>query len=85
MLDRLQRLLGLQTIPGVFFTAAAIAVLFVAVAIPEDQAVSAVFGAVTGWVARHLGWFYILSVSSLLIFLLVLAVSRYGNIRLGSD
>lgn len=85
MLDRLQRLLGLQTIPGVFFTAAAIAVLFVAVAIPEDQAVAALFGAVTGWVARHLGWFYILSVSGLLIFLLVLAVSRYGNIRLGSD
>ncbi|MFO7553296.1 MAG: BCCT family transporter [Haliea sp.] len=85
MLDRLQRLLGLQTIPGVFFTAAAIAVLFVAVAIPEDQAVAALFGAVTGWVARHLGWFYILSVSCLLIFLLVLAVSRYGNIRLGSD
>ena len=85
MLDRLQRLLGLQTIPGVFFTAAAIAVLFVAVAIPEDQAVAAMFGAVTSWVARHLGWFYILSVSGLLIFLLVLAVSRYGNIRLGSD
>lgn len=85
MLDRLQRLLGLQTIPGVFFTAAAIAILFVAVAIPEDRAVAALFGAVTGWVARHLGWFYILSVSCLLIFLLVLAVSRYGNIRLGSD
>jgi choline/glycine/proline betaine transport protein len=36
-------------------------------------------------VARNLGWFYILSVSALLIFLLGLAFSRYGNIRLGAD
>lgn len=85
MLDRLQRALGLQTIPGVFFTAAAIAVLFVAVSIPRDQQVAAFFGTLTTWVARHLGWFYILSVSTLLVFLLVLALGRYGGIRLGTD
>lgn len=85
MLDRLQRALGLQTIPGVFFTAAIIAALFVAIAIPADQQVAAFFGTLTTWVARHLGWFYILSVTLLLIFLLVLALSRYGGIRLGAD
>jgi choline/glycine/proline betaine transport protein len=85
VLERLQRKLGLQTIPGVFFTSAGIAVLFVVLAVPFDQQVSGFFGQVTGWVARHLGWFYILSVSSLLIFLLGLAVSRYGTIRLGAD
>lgn len=85
MLDRLQRRLGLQTIPAVFFTSAGIAMLFVALAIPFDQQVATTFGQLTGWVARHLGWFYILSVTSLLIFLLALAVSRYGNIRLGAD
>lgn len=85
MLDRLQRRLGLQTIPAVFFTSAGVAVVFVALAIPFDQQVAATFGQLTGWVAKHLGWFYILSVSSLLIFLLGLAVSRYGNIRLGAD
>ncbi|WP_027962787.1 BCCT family transporter [Halomonas halodenitrificans] len=85
MLDRLQRWLGLQTIPGVFFTSAGIAALFVALAIPFDEAVADSFGQLTGWVARNLGWFYILSVSALLIFLLAIAVSRYGNIRLGAD
>ncbi|MBN7770837.1 BCCT family transporter [Marinobacter daepoensis] len=85
MLERLQHRLGLQTIPGVFFTSAGIAVLFVALAIPYDKAVAASFGELTGWVARNLGWFYILSVSSLLVFLLALAVSRYGRIRLGAD
>ncbi|MFT6682786.1 BCCT family transporter, partial [Haliea salexigens] len=85
MLNRLQRALGLQTIPAVFFTSAAVAALFVALAIPFDAEVSQGFGAVTAWVARHLGWFYILSVSVLLAFLIFLAVSRYGTIRLGSD
>ncbi|WNK21149.1 BCCT family transporter [Halomonas piscis] len=85
MLERLQRLLGLQTIPGVFFTSAAIASLFVILAIPFDQAVADSFGVLTGWVARNLGWFYIVSVSALLVFLLGLAVSRYGVIRLGGD
>lgn len=85
MLERLQRRLGLQTIPGVFFTSAGVATLFVAVAVPFDEAVARNFGLLTGWLARNLGWFYILTVSTLLIFLLGLAVSRYGNIRLGAD
>nr|WP_221275619.1 BCCT family transporter [Marinobacter oulmenensis] len=85
VLERLQRRLGLQTIPGIFFTSAGIAILFVALAIPFDEQVAGAFGVLTGWVARNLGWFYILSVSSLLIFLFGLAVSRYGSIRLGSD
>ena len=85
MLERLQRILGLQTIPGVFFTSAGIALLFVILAIPYDQQVAATFSVLTGWIAHHLGWFYIFSISSLLIFLLWLAFSRYGSIRLGSD
>ena len=85
MLERLQRRLGLQTIPGVFFTSAGIAALFVALAIPYDDAVAESFGLLSGWVARNLGWFYIFSVSALLIFLIGLALSRYGNIRLGAD
>lgn len=85
MLERLQRRLGLQIIPGVFFTSAGIAALFVALAIPYDEAVAESFGLLSGWVARNLGWFYIFSVSALLIFLIGLAFSRYGNIRLGAD
>ena len=85
MLERLQRRLGLQIIPGVFFTSAGIAALFVALAVPFDDVVADSFEQLTGWVARNLGWFYILSVSALLIFLLALAFSRYGNIRLGAD
>lgn len=85
MLERLQHRLGLQAIPAVFFTSAGIAVLFVALAVPFGDEVADRFGLITGWVAHNLGWFYIATVSGLLIFLLGLAVSRYGNIRLGAD
>lgn len=85
MLERLQRQLGLQIIPGVFFTSAGIAVIFVALMVPFGVIIAEKFGILTGWVATNLGWFYIFTVSSLLIFLLGLAISRYGNIRLGAD
>ena len=85
MLERLQRQLGLQTIPGVFFTSAGIAVLFASVAVVYGNELAGYFGLLSGWVAQNLGWFYIFSVSALLVFLLGLAVSRYGNIRLGAD
>lgn len=85
MLERLQRLLGLQIIPGVFFTSAGVAALFVILAALFDEVVAEEFGVLTSWVAHNLGWFYILSVTSFLIFLIGLAFSRYGNIRLGGD
>ena len=85
MLERLQRRLGLQTIPAVFFVSAGIAIVFVILAIPFDKQMADSFGKLTGWVASHLGWFYIVSVSGLLIFLVVLALSRFGSIRLGTD
>ncbi len=37
------------------------------------------------WVIRHFGWFYILAVAIFLLLLLAIAVSRYGDIRLGPD
>ncbi|WP_022949271.1 BCCT family transporter [Methylohalobius crimeensis] len=82
---RLQHFLGLQVIPAVFFTAAGLAVAFVALAIAFEQPVAVFFGDLTRWIATYLGWFYILTVTGLLLFLLWLAFSRYGAIRLGGD
>ncbi len=85
MLERLQHRLGLQTIPAVFFSSALIAVVFVGLAIPFHQPFADFFGFLTTWISTYLGWFYILTVTSLLIFLIWIAMSRYGNIRLGAD
>lgn len=85
MFDRLGRLFGISAIPVVFFTAAGLAVLFVAFAIPFNEEFAAFFGELTTFTVENFGWFYILSVTGLLLFLIWVALSRYGSIRLGPD
>jgi choline/glycine/proline betaine transport protein len=85
MFNRLSRFLGLSAIPQVFLTAAALAILFVSFAIPFNDEFAAFFGAVGSFTFRYFGWFYVLSVTGLLGFLIWLAISRFGSIRLGAD
>ncbi|MBR7743847.1 choline BCCT transporter BetT [Phycicoccus sp. BSK3Z-2] len=42
-------------------------------------------GTVTGWVTGWFGWFYVLLATAVLVFVIGLAVSRYGSVRLGPD
>lgn len=37
------------------------------------------------WLSINMGWFYLLIMSLLVVFCIVLAVSRYGNVKLGPD
>lgn len=85
MLDRLAAALGLSAIPVVFFGSAGLAVLFVAFALPFAEQFAAFFGLLTDFTVTYFGWFYILSVTGLLIFLIWVALSRYGSIRLSQD
>ncbi|MCC5885540.1 MAG: BCCT family transporter [Gammaproteobacteria bacterium] len=85
MLDRLAAVLGLSAIPVVFFGSAGLAVLFVAFALPFSEQFAAFFGLLTDFTVTYFGWFYILSVTGLLIFLIWVALSRYGSIRLSQD
>jgi choline/glycine/proline betaine transport protein len=85
MLERILRRLGIQAIPAIFFTSAGLAVLFVAIAIPFNAPVAELFDRLTAWISIYFGWFYILSVTGLLIFLIWIALSPYGQIRLGPD
>ena len=43
------------------------------------------FGSAEDWVTSHFGWFYTLGVTIFLIFLLLLAASSFGGVRLGPD
>ncbi len=49
-----------------------------------DQAVS-VLGDGVAWVVDAFGWFYIALTTSVLVFVIYLALSRYGSIKLGPD
>ena len=83
MFEKLARKLGLETNPAIFFVSASLTVLFVVCAITFTDQVDLVFGATSEWILSHLGWLYILGVTTFLIFLIWIASSRFGNIRLG--
>lgn len=42
-------------------------------------------GSITGWISTNLGWFYILTATIAVIFVLAVAFSKSGDIRLGPD
>ncbi|OVZ55375.1 choline transporter [Pigmentiphaga sp. NML080357] len=69
----------------VFFTAAAFILALVACAIAVPRIVQGVFDAIQKWILTNTSWFYILSVAIILLSVVFVAVSRYGNIKLGPD
>ena len=82
-LNRLHDTLGLRTSPRIFFPAAIVAIIFVVGTIAFTDQVDAFFAGASDWVLTNLGWFYVLGVTTFLLFLLYLAVSRFGRVRLG--
>ncbi len=83
MLEKLQRALGLRTNPAIFFSSALLALVFVVGSILFTEEVDAAFGDAAEAVKTNLGWLYILGVTAFLIFLLWIAFSRFGHVRLG--
>ena len=45
----------------------------------------ALFSSAQSWVVSHFDWFYTVAVTAFLLFLVLLAASRFGDIRLGPD
>ncbi|MFW6639343.1 BCCT family transporter [Nocardiopsis algeriensis] len=83
MLRKLAQGLGLKTDPVIFFAAAGLTILFVVSAIAFTDTVDQIFGTTSNWILTNLGWFYILGVTTFLIFLIWIASSRFGKVRLG--
>ncbi|PYG01885.1 choline/carnitine/betaine transport [Georgenia satyanarayanai] len=85
MLERLAERLGLRTNPTIFFVSAALMVVILIVLLLYPGETHAVFTLSRSWVVTNLGWFFIMGVSLWLVFLLAVALSKFGNIRLGDD
>jgi len=85
MLDRLARRLGLETDPVIFFASAGLMILFLVTLVVVPEGTATVFEQGRQWIAENLGWFFIFGVTAWLVFLLWVALSRYGRIRLGGD
>jgi choline/glycine/proline betaine transport protein len=83
MFDNLAQKLKLRTNPTIFFVSSILALLFVVGTILFTEEMNNSFSAVTGWILNSLSWFYILGVTVFLIFLIWIALSRFGSVRLG--
>ena len=69
----------------VFFTAAGLIIAFVLWAwVAPGQAEAVIFGSMD-WIAENLGWYYILTAGIIVLFVIVIALTRVGNTRLGPD
>jgi choline/glycine/proline betaine transport protein len=85
MSQRLADKLGLKTDTTIFFWSAGLMVAFLVVLVTFPDGTGEVFTEGRSWIVENLGWFFILGVSVWLAFLLWVALSRYGNIRLGGN
>lgn len=74
-----------QLNPPVFFGAAGLIAAFVLFGAIKPKLAGELFGEVQNWIVATFGWYYLLAVAIFLLFSVWLAISSYGNIKLGPD
>lgn len=67
----------------VFFSSAAMIIFFSLFTIFFNEQASAILDLVLSWVSHTFGWYYFVAASIYIIFVLFIAFSRYGDIKLG--
>lgn len=71
--------------PLVFWPAAILIILFIAVTLIIGEPMNGIFASVQSAISNFGGWFFVLAVNIFLFFVLYIAFSKYGKIRLGGD
>lgn len=74
-----------HTNPPVFLISGAVILIVLAFGVIFPVGFGSFANALLGWITTYFGWFYILSVSFFLIFVVWLMFTRWGNVRLGPD
>ena len=74
-----------QINPPVFYSSAIFSLLFVLFGVFAPDQAEVLFGAIQGWIVDKVGWFYVLAVAGFLVFVVFLAASRIGRIKLGPE
>ncbi len=69
----------------IFGISAVICAIFVVWTIATPEGMQAIFDVLFNFFITNLGWFYLICVSLFLIFCIVLALSKYGKIKLGKE
>ncbi len=71
--------------PAVFYSSSILIVLFALWTMVSTEAAEGAINTVLGWVSDSFGWYYFLTVVAYLAFVIIIAASRFGDIRLGPD
>ncbi len=69
----------------VFFGSAVLILALVIYSVTVPDHAQSVFSEVQAWIIANVSWLYILAVAVILLMVALLAISRYGNIKLGPD
>jgi len=69
----------------VFIPAVVVIFLLVVGTISNPELAGEVFGSVQTYITRTFGWFYMLSVAFFLVFIVGIALTKWGHIKLGPD
>ncbi len=69
----------------VFWVSASMILLFVLIGAALPEPMQTAFSAAQTFIVTQLGWFYVLSVTGFLLFVVWLFISPFGSIRLGAD
>ena len=71
--------------PPVFYGSAVLILALVLYSVTAPEHAQGLFSEVQAWIIANVSWFYILAVAIILLTVVLLAFSRYGEIKLGPD
>ncbi|MDB6454454.1 BCCT family transporter [Falsirhodobacter sp. 20TX0035] len=80
----MQRLLR-DVAPLPFFGSAIVSLGLIILACAAPETAAAWFQGANDWIVREVGWYYMLAVGGFVVFLLILAISPLGKVKLGPD
>ena len=81
--DEKKSIFGLDVNGPVFFTSAITIIIIIVLTLMFKEGAQEAFTAIQDFVANSAGWFFILSVNIFLIFMIYLAFSKFGQLRIG--
>src|SRR5690606_13894869 len=71
--------------PVVFYGSSVCIIAITVWAMVAPDSASTVIGEVVAWISEYFGWYYFLAATIFLVFVIFIATSRYGKIKLGPD
>ncbi|MCF4102517.1 BCCT family transporter [Gillisia sp. M10.2A] len=83
--DERKSIFGLEVNGPVFFTSSIIIILIITLTLLFKDRAEQYFTATQDFVANKAGWFFVLSVNIFLIFMVYLALSKFGNLKIGGQ